>query len=129
MVWFLLPFSLKWSGGRSESEMTYSGAQTVDRRESKRIGVHVPINIDLPNTSSEISGRIQDISIGGIKVKIEITPTPFQIKDEVRFLVTQNYLNFQGQGEILWISLAGVTAGIKFTQLDKKTSDNPESIF
>jgi hypothetical protein len=100
--------------------MTYGGAQTVDRRESKRIDAQVPVNMNPPNTSSVISGRTQDISIGGMKVKTEITPTPFQIRDEVIFLVSQNYFKFRGQGEILWTSPTGGTVGIKFTQLDEE---------
>jgi Tfp pilus assembly protein PilZ len=73
-----------------------------------------------PNTSSVISGRTQDISLGGMKVKTEITPMAFQIKDEVMFLVSQAYFKFRGQGKILWISPTGDTVGIKFTRLDKE---------
>jgi hypothetical protein len=76
--------------------------------------------MNVPNTSSVISGRIQDISLGGMKVKTEITSMPFQIKDEVMLLVSQDYLKFQGQGEILWTSPTGGTVGIKFTQLEEE---------
>ncbi len=100
--------------------MTNGGTQTVDRRDSKRIDAHVPINMNPPNTSSVISGRTQDISISGMKVKTEITPTPFQIRDEVIFLVSQDYFKFHGEGEILWTSPMGGTVGIKFTQLDEE---------
>jgi len=101
--------------------MTYRGGQAVERRASTRKDARVPIIMNPPNnTSSAISGRTQDISLGGMKVKTEITPMAFQIKDEVVFLVSQNYFKFQGQGEILWTSPTGDTAGIKFTQLDKE---------
>ena len=100
--------------------MTYGGGQPVDRRVSTRRDVRVPISMNVPNTSSVISGRIQDISLGGMKVETEITPMAFQIKDEVMFRVSQSYFKFQGQGEILWTSPTGDTVGIKFTQLDKE---------
>jgi hypothetical protein len=111
--------------------MTYSGGQPVNRRASTRRDVRVPINVNPPNTSSVISGRTQDISIGGMKVRTEITP-PFQIRDEVIFLVSQPYFKFQGQGEILWTSPKGGTVGIKFTRLDeeaRKSLDEFLSLF
>jgi c-di-GMP-binding flagellar brake protein YcgR len=73
-----------------------------------------------PNASSVISGRTQDISLGGMKVRTEITPA-FQIRAEVMFLASEPYFNFQGQGEILWTSPKGSTVGIKFTRLDEET--------
>lgn len=113
---------LRADGGVTESEfeMTYGGGQPIDRRASTRRDASVPINMNSPNASSVISGRTQDISLGGMKVKTEITPTPFQIRDEVTFLVSQVYVKFQGQGEILWISPMGGTVGIKFTQLEEE---------
>ena len=104
----------------SQFEMTYGGVQPIDRRASTRRDVRVPINMNSPNASSVISGRIRDISLGGMKVKTESTPTPFQISDEVMFLVNQVYFKFQGQGEILWISPTGGTVGIKFTQVEEE---------
>ncbi len=98
--------------------MTRSGGEPVDRRVSTRRDARVPIKMNPPNTSSVISGRIQDISLGGMKVKTEITPMPFQVRDEVMFLVSQVYFKFRGQGKILWTSLTGVR--IKFTQLDEE---------
>lgn len=113
--------------------MTYSGGQLVDRRASTRKDARVPINMNAPNTSFVISGRTQDISLGGMKVRTEITPTPFHIRDKVMFLVSQTYFRFRGQGEILWISQKGSSAiGIKFTQLDeeaKKSLDEFLSLF
>jgi len=100
--------------------MTYGGGQPVDRRMSTRRDLRVPINMKPPNTSSVISGRAQDISVGGMKVKTETTPMPFQIGDEVVLLVSQVYFNFQGQGEILWTSPTAGTFGIKFTQLEEE---------
>jgi hypothetical protein len=105
-------------GTESESEMTYSGGQPADRRANTRREAWVPINMNPANTSSVIPGRTQDISPGGMKVETEITPTPFRIRDVVMFLVSQDYLEFQGQGEIHWISPTGGAVGIKFTQVE-----------
>ena len=106
--------------GESEFEMTCGAGQPINRRASIRKDARVPISINLPNPSSVISGRTQDISLGGMKVKTEITPTPFQIRDEVTFLVSQVYVKFQGRGKILWISPTGGTVGIKFIQLEEE---------
>ena len=99
--------------------MRRGGSQPIDRRGSTRKDVRVPINMNPPNAPSVISGKTQDISLGGMKVRTEITP-PFQIRDEVMFLVSQPYFKFQGQGEILWTSLTGGTVGIRFTRLDEE---------
>jgi len=99
---------------------TSSRGQPVDRRASARREAWVPINVNSLNTPSVISGMAQDISLGGMKVKTKITPTPFQIRDEVMFSVSQDYFKFQGQGEILWISQTGGTVGIKLTQLEEE---------
>ena len=72
------------------------------------------------------------MSLGGMKVKTEITPMPFQIRDEVMFLVSRDYFKFQGQGEILWTSPTGGTIGNKFTRLDeeaRKSLDEFLSLF
>ncbi len=100
--------------------MTYSGGQPVDRRASTRRDLRVPIYMNLSTTSSVISGRTQDISLGGMKVKTEITPKPFQVGDEVMFSMSEDYLRCEGQGEILWTSPTGGTVRIKFTQLDEE---------
>jgi len=100
--------------------MGRAGDQT-DRRANARRDVRTPININVSDISSVISGRIQDISTDGMKVKIETTPVPFQIRDEVMFLVNQNYLKLPGQGQIVWTSPKSGTIGIKFTQLDEES--------
>ncbi len=115
----MIKSNLPCGGDRKRSEMTYSGGDSVDRRASTRRDVWVPIKINPPNISPVISGRIQDISLGGMKVKTEITP-PFQIRDEVMFLVSQAYFKFRGQGKIFGTSPTGCTVRIKFTQLDEE---------
>ena len=109
--------------------MTYSGGQPVERRVSIRRDLQVPIYMNLLNTSFVISGRTQDISLGGMKVKTEISPTPFQIGNEVMFLVSEDYLRCEGQGEILCTSSTGGTLRIKFTQLDKETRRSLDEFF
>ena len=101
--------------------MTYGGGQSVDRRASTRRNVHVLLSINLLNMSPGISGRIQNVSDGGMKVITEVTPAPFNISDEVWFSVSRDYLKFQGEGKILWTSRVDDAVGIKFTQVDKKS--------
>jgi hypothetical protein len=108
---------LSCEGTERGSEMTRSGGEPVDRRASTRENVKVPVNINPPN----VQALIQDISLDGIKVKIEITPMPFQISDEVWLSVSRDYFKLQAQGKILWTSRMGDAVGIKFTQLDEKS--------
>ena len=99
---------------------TNNGDQAINRRASKRSEARMPINMNSLNTSSVISGRTQDISFGGMKVKSKITPTPFRMRNEIMFLVSQDHFRFQGQGEIIWTSPMRDTIGIKFTQLEQE---------
>ncbi len=108
-------------GTQRKSEMTYRESQPVDRRVSIRRAVRVPINMIPPSNSSVISGRIHDISLGGMKVKTEVSPIGFRIKDEVKLLVNENSFKFQGQGEILWTTQGDGIAGIKFTRIDEES--------
>ena len=82
-----------------------------------------------PNTSSVIIGTTQDISLGGMKVKTEITPTAFETGDKVILSVSEDYLKCEGQGEILWTSPTGGSVGIKFTQLDEETRRSLDEFF
>ena len=99
--------------------MTDNSRHPVDRRTSIRRDIRVPIYITPPDTSSVILGKTQDISLGGIKMKSEATPNLFQIGDKLIFLVSEDYLRCEGQGQIAWTSPTGGTVGIKFTQLDE----------
>lgn len=101
--------------------MTYNGCQPVDKRASTRRHLHVPIYMNPPNTSSVISGRTQDISLGGMKVETEMLPLPFQKGDEVRFIGNKDYLILEGEGKVIWISPMEVAVGINFNQLTEKT--------
>jgi c-di-GMP-binding flagellar brake protein YcgR len=101
--------------------MTYNGGQPVNKRASARRDLQVPIYMNPPNTSSVISGRTQNISLGGMKVKTEMPPLPFQKGDEVTFIVVEDFLILEGQGEVIWISPMEVAVGVKFNQLAEKT--------
>ena len=101
-----------------------NGGQLVDRRTDPRRDARIPINMNPAN----VSARTQDISLGGMKVRVEITPMPFHIRDEVMFLANQPYFKFQGQGEILWASPRDSTVGIKFTQLGEEARKSLEEV-
>jgi len=66
------------------------------------------------------SGRTQDISLGGMKVKTEMPPLPFQKGDELSFIVNEDFLFLEGEGKVIWTSPIEATAGIKFNQLIEK---------
>jgi hypothetical protein len=82
--------------------------------------------MNFPNTSSVISGRTQDISPGGMKVKTEMASLPFQKGDEVTFIVNEDFLILEGEGTIIWISPMEVAVGIKFNQLTEQTTRSLE---
>lgn len=102
--------------------MTYSGHQPVDRRASTRRDLQVPIYMNSPSASSVISGRIQDISPGGMKGKTEMSSLPFQKGDEIRFIVNEDFLILEGEETIIWISPMDVAVGIKFNQLTENST-------
>jgi c-di-GMP-binding flagellar brake protein YcgR len=106
--------------------MTYNGRQPVDRRASIRRDLQVPIYMNSPNTLSVISGRTQDISLGGMKVIAEMSSLPFQKEDEIRFIVNDDFLILEGEGTVIWISPIDVAVGIKFNQLTEKTRSSLE---
>jgi hypothetical protein len=78
------------------------------------------------NTSSVISGRTQDISLGGMKVKADMSSLSFQKGDEIRFIVNEDFLILEGEGTVIWISPMEVAVGIKFNQLGEKTGSSLE---
>lgn len=107
-------------------EMAYSGG---DRRASARRGLQVPVYLNFPNTWSVTSGRTHDISLGGMKVKTEMPPLPFQKGDELSFIVNEDFLFLEGEGKVIWTSPIEVTAGIKFNQfIDKARSSLGQSL-
>ncbi len=112
--------------GLTEEEiwMGKKGTQPTERRSVARKNAYVPISINWACNSSAISGRIQDISFGGMRVNAEITSMPCQKNDEVTVSVNQPYFKFQGKGKILWTSQTGNTVGIQFTQLNQEAKNS-----
>ncbi len=106
--------------------MSNNGGRFADRRASTRRRAKMPIDINFSNGPSLVSGTVQDISNGGIKVKIEITPSPFRERDEVRFFTNRGYFKLRGEGVILWTSELENSAGTRFTHLDKKSKHSLE---
>lgn len=104
--------------------MKKKGTPPTERRVVARKNAYVPISMNCTSSSSAISGRIQDISLGGLKVKAEITPMPCQLNDRVTVSVSQPYFKFQGKGKILWTSRMGNAVGILFTQLDQEAKNS-----
>lgn len=104
--------------------MRKKGTQSAERRAVARKNAYVPISMNCAYSSSAISGRIQDISLGGMKVKAEIIPMPCQLNDEVTVSVSQPYFKFQGKGKILWISQMGNAVGIQFIQLNQEAKNS-----
>ena len=101
--------------------MIYSGQNPVDRRAFLRKSLRVRILMTPPDCLSQTSGRTQDISPFGLKVKPEITPSPFQKGDEITFIAIEDFLLLQGRGRIHWTSTVGDTVGVEFTQLTEGT--------
>ena len=103
--------------------MGIKGTQPTERRAVDRKNARVPISMDCTSSSFAVSGRIQDISLNGMKMRAEIAPMPCQKNDEVTVSVNQPYFKFEGQGKILWISQTG-DVGIKFTRLNEAAKKN-----
>ncbi len=101
--------------------MAHADYQPVDRRANPRKVLQVPILMTPPGYFSLTSGRTQDISLLGVKVKTEITPSPFHTGDEINFIINEDFLLLQGQGRIRWTSTKGDMVGIEYTQLDEET--------
>ena len=102
--------------------MIYDGLHSTDKRENPRKNFEVRIIINQPIDSRSIVSRlIQNISLGGIRVKIGIPASPVQKGDKVTFIINEDYLPLEGEGEIMWFSPAEGAEGIKFDQLSEKT--------
>ncbi len=104
------------------------GEGHLERRSSPRRSITVPINLKPPNDPLMISGKTQDISLGGMKVKAENPPWPFKINDEVSFAVKRDYFTCQGIGKIIWFSQMGDNFGMQFIQLDETSKRSLQEI-
>ena len=97
--------------------MIYNSLHSVEKRENPRKHLEVRLIVNPLNTLYLISGRVQDISLGGIRVKNRIPPSPFEQEEEVRFFIDTEDLILKGEGKVVWTSDMEGEVGIKFTQL------------
>ena len=69
--------------------------------------------------------------MGGIGVKIEpsskITEIPREGK-KVEFITREDYFEFGGEGEVVWISSPWNVVGIKFTRLSEDSKKSLEEL-
>ena len=107
--------------------MNYDSLHSTNKRENprKNLGGRIIINHPL-NTPSIISAWIQNISLGGVRVKIGIPTAPVQKGDDVRFIIIEDYFYLEGEGKVIWVSPAEAAVGIKFNQLAEKTRSSLE---
>ncbi len=102
--------------------MIYDGLHSTDKRENPRKNFEGRIIINQPiDTRFIVSRRIENISLGGIRVTIGIPASPVQKGDKVRFSINEDYLPLEGEGEIVWFSPAEGAEGIRFDQLSERT--------
>jgi hypothetical protein len=99
--------------------MTYNGLHSVDRRKNARKKLEVQLIVNPLNTPYLIWGGVQNISLGGIRVKNRTPPSPFEKEEEVRFFINNENLVLNGIGKVVWTSDMQGEAGIKFTQFEE----------
>ena len=100
--------------------MEYIQNEAFERRDYQRISLETQGIIKPVDNDSIIFGWIQDISLGGFKVRINIPlnlKAVFHERDRVIFITDEDFFGFKGRGEISWISTKGNEAGIKFSVL------------
>jgi hypothetical protein len=119
-------YSVKHLGGAG---VIYNGLQPTDKRENPRKNFKGPIMINHPlKTPSVIRGQIQNISVGGIRVKIGTSPALFQAGDGVGFIINKDYFILEGEGKIIWTSAVEAAVGIKFNPLPEKAKTSLEQL-
>ena len=99
--------------------------QSIERRQNPRAYIEA-MTLITPSSKKEpaIFATIQDISLGGIRVKIEPPSSINEIPREgegVKFATREDYFKFGGAGEVVWISSPWNIIGIKFTRLSGKS--------
>ena len=97
--------------------MIYNGFHSIDKRENPRKKLQVQLIVNPLNTPYLICGGVQNISLGGIRVKNRVPPSPFEKEEEVRFFINRDGLVLNGEGKVVWTSDMQGEVGIKFTQL------------
>ena len=106
--------------------------QAIERRQNPRAYI-AAMTFITPYTKKKpaIFASIQDISIGGIRVKIEPPSRISKILQEgegVKFNTREDYFKFGGAGEVVWISSLWNIIGIKFTRLSEKSKETLEEL-
>ena len=101
--------------------MIYNGFHSVDRRKNPRKKLEAQLVVNPLNTSYLIWGGVHNISLGGIRVKNTIPPSPFEKEEEVKFFINRDDLVLNGEGKVVWTSDMLGEVGIKFTQLAEET--------
>jgi len=94
-----------------------------ERRENPRINLETKISIRTSDMEPLMLGWIQNISMGGFKLKSDnplITKDVFCSGKEIFFETYEDFFRLKGRGEVIWASLRENEAGIKFDELDQK---------
>ncbi len=91
--------------------------EPIDMREHPRKNLEAKLIINSLNTGDFHVGRIQNISMGGIRVKTETRPSPFIKEEKVAFVSDIGAFTLAGNGRVIWTSPIASEAGIKFTHL------------
>ncbi len=99
------------------------GFEPIDRRENSRRNFKARLIVNSLNTADFHVGWIQDISVGGLRVRTETRPSPFAKEDEVGFVSDIDAFAFTGKGRVIWTSEIASEVGIKFSQLADDTRE------
>jgi hypothetical protein len=71
--------------------MIYTGIHSSNKRENPRKKLWAQRIVNPLNTPCLIRGRIRNISLGGIRVKNGIPPSPFEKGEDFRFFINRHY--------------------------------------
>ena len=99
--------------------MAYVSQQSGNKRASPRKGLKVPIRITPSSHFSLTLGRTEDISLVGLKLRIQTAASSLNKGDDIDFIISEDFLDLHGQGEIIWISPNGDVLGVQFKKVDK----------
>ncbi len=103
-----------------------NGLQITDRRKNPRKKLGTPLILNPLNTADSHRGWMQDISMGGIRVKTQIQPGHLAIGEDVTVLTNTSYLSPDTKGKVIWTSDIKGEVGIKFIQLAEETRKSLE---
>jgi hypothetical protein len=105
--------------------------ESIERRHNPRAYIEAMTLITPSAKEPAIFATIQDISLGGIRVKIEPPSRISEIPGEgevVKFTTREDYFKFDGAGEVVWMSSPWNIIGIKFTRLSRKSKEVLEEL-